>query len=88
MPTMNISLTDELAQLIQNKVSSGMYNNASEVIRDAIRRLESDDTLIYELKMSRIKHALADGIKQAKNNDFVDQSFDEIIAEATTEYDL
>lgn len=88
MPTMNVSLTDELTHLVQSKVESGMYNNASEVIRDAIRRLESDHTLIYELKLARIKEALADGIQQAKNNEFVDQSFDEIITEAKEEHGL
>jgi hypothetical protein len=32
---MNISLTDELETVIQEKVKSGLYNNASEVVRDA-----------------------------------------------------
>jgi len=35
---MNVSLTDELETLIAKKVESGLYNNASEVIRDALRR--------------------------------------------------
>ena len=35
---MNVSLTAELKELIENKVKSGMYNNASEVVRDALRR--------------------------------------------------
>ncbi len=35
---MNVSLTDELQMVVQNKVKSGLYNNASEVIRDALRR--------------------------------------------------
>ena len=35
---MNISLTRELEKVIDEKVSSGLYNNASEVVRDAIRR--------------------------------------------------
>ena len=35
---MNVSLTDELQVLIENKVRSGLYNNASEVVRDALRR--------------------------------------------------
>ena len=34
MPTMNISLTKELMQLVQEKVASGMYNNASEFVED------------------------------------------------------
>ena len=35
---MNVSLTDELETLIAKKVKSGLYNNASEVVRDALRR--------------------------------------------------
>ena len=35
---MNVSLTDELQALIKEKIKSGMYNNASEVVRDALRR--------------------------------------------------
>lgn len=35
---MNVSLTDELESVIAEKVKSGLYNNASEVVRDALRR--------------------------------------------------
>ena len=35
---MNVSLTDELESVISEKVKSGLYNNASEVVRDALRR--------------------------------------------------
>ncbi len=32
---MNVSLTPELEELISRKVKSGMYNSASEVIRES-----------------------------------------------------
>ena len=35
---MNVSLTRELETVIEEKVKSGLYNNASEVVRDALRR--------------------------------------------------
>jgi antitoxin ParD1/3/4 len=35
---MNVSLTHELEAVIEEKVKSGLYNNASEVVRDALRR--------------------------------------------------
>jgi putative addiction module CopG family antidote len=35
---MNVSLTDELELVIEQKVKSGLYNSASEVVRDALRR--------------------------------------------------
>jgi len=34
---MNVSLTAELEKYIRGKVASGLYNNASEVIREALR---------------------------------------------------
>ena len=36
---MNVSLTSELEKYIRRKVASGLYNNASEVIREALRAL-------------------------------------------------
>lgn len=35
---MNVSLTPELETVIEKRVKSGLYNNASEVVRDALRR--------------------------------------------------
>ena len=34
---MNVSLTAELEKYVRRKVASGLYNNASEVIREALR---------------------------------------------------
>jgi putative addiction module CopG family antidote len=34
---MNVSLTAELEEYVRRKVASGLYNNASEVIREALR---------------------------------------------------
>jgi len=36
---MNVSLTAELEQYIRRKVKSGLYGNASEVVREALRLL-------------------------------------------------
>ncbi len=36
---MNVSLTPELERYVRRKVASGLYNNASEVIREALRVL-------------------------------------------------
>jgi antitoxin ParD1/3/4 len=40
MPTQNVNLTDELARFVAAKVASGRYQNASEVVRAALRALE------------------------------------------------
>ena len=38
---MNVSLTPELEKYVRRKVATGLYNNASEVIREALRLLVS-----------------------------------------------
>ena len=40
MPTRNIVLTDHQAALVERLVSSGRYQNASEVLRQGLRLLE------------------------------------------------
>jgi antitoxin ParD1/3/4 len=41
MPTRNVVLTHQQAELIENLVRSGRYQNASEVLRDGLRLLQS-----------------------------------------------
>lgn len=40
---MNVSLTPELEKMIREKVSSGLYNSSSEVVREALRLLFGGD---------------------------------------------
>ena len=40
---MNVHLTPELEQLVHNKVQTGRYNSASEVVREALRLLEEHE---------------------------------------------
>ena len=40
---MNVSLTPELEKFVETKVDSGLYNNASEVIREGLRLLKEHD---------------------------------------------
>ncbi|MBA2353861.1 MAG: type II toxin-antitoxin system ParD family antitoxin [Acidobacteriota bacterium] len=40
---MNVSLTPELERFVDDKVESGLYNNASEVIREGLRLLKEHD---------------------------------------------
>lgn len=37
--TMNVSLPDELARFVRERVDSGLYSSASEVVREALRLL-------------------------------------------------
>src|SRR5882762_11972550 len=43
MDQMNVSITDQLAGYVRKKVKSGRYNNASEVVREALRRMKDAD---------------------------------------------
>ena len=47
---MNVSLTPELENLVNNKVKSGMYQTASEVIREGLRLLRERDGRLTELR--------------------------------------
>jgi len=40
---MNVSLTPELEEMVTEKVRSGLYQTASEVVRDALRLLKQRD---------------------------------------------
>jgi len=42
---MNVSLTPELEKMVQERIASGQYNNASEVIREALRLMVQRDTI-------------------------------------------
>src|SRR3954465_3632275 len=44
--TLNISLTPELQELLDDKLASGRYGSASEVIRDGLRLIEQRDRLL------------------------------------------
>ena len=41
--TMHIDLPPEMETFVQGKVAGGSYENATEVIRDALRRMQADE---------------------------------------------
>jgi antitoxin ParD1/3/4 len=57
--TMHINLSPEMESYIKAKVSSGFYGNATEVIRDAIRRMQ-----IEEQRVTAFRKAVAEGEAQ------------------------
>jgi antitoxin ParD1/3/4 len=61
---MHISLTPELESRIKSKVESGLYNNASEVIREALRFMESHQAWVEEIKLATLRGQLQVGIAQ------------------------
>jgi antitoxin ParD1/3/4 len=60
MPTRNVNLTDELDHFVLAKVESGRYENASEVVRAALRTLERSEQQ-YEAKLAALRAAIDEG---------------------------
>jgi antitoxin ParD1/3/4 len=44
--SMHVNLSPEMEGFIRSKVDSGSYGNATEVIRDAIRRMQAEESRI------------------------------------------
>jgi antitoxin ParD1/3/4 len=60
MPTRNVNLTKELDSFVVARVESGRFENASEVVRAALRTLERDERL-YESKLAALRAAIDEG---------------------------
>lgn len=63
MPTRNVVLTDHQANVVEQLVSSGRYQNASEVLRDGLRlveKREAEDAYRLEALRSAVKIGVAD----------------------------
>lgn len=58
---MNISLTPHLEEMIREKIATGSYNSASEVVREALRLLEQADQL-RALKMQKLREDIREGL--------------------------
>lgn len=60
MPTRNVNLTEELDSFVLAKVESGRYENASEVLRAALRALEREEQH-HEAKLAAQQAAIDEG---------------------------
>ena len=60
MDQMNVSITDRLAGYVRRKVKGGRYNNASEVVREALRRMEDEDARALRLAKPTAEDILTD----------------------------
>ena len=58
---MNVSLTNQLETYIQQKVATGMYNSASEVIREALRLMAEKDSE-QAIKLAALRADLQQGL--------------------------
>ena len=76
---MNVSLTPELHDIVQRKVKSGLYSNASEVIRDSIRNLDKEN------QKQKSWDALNNLLNEAANSGRSESSIDDIVNRVTKE---
>lgn len=61
--TMNVSLTPELEEFVNGKVKTGMYNSASEVVRESLRLLKNQDEL-EQLQLEQLRTEIRSSIQQ------------------------
>ena len=87
MDQMNVSITDQLAEYVRARVRSGRFNNASEVVREALRRMEQDDeralrlaaptiedvvTNLTAIQTEAIRKRVLEGIGQIERGEFIE----------------
>ena len=58
---MHVSLTPKLEELVRGKVETGLYNSASEVVREALRLLEERDRL-KEIRLDELRKEIQKGL--------------------------
>ena len=70
---MNVSLTTEMEQWVQQKVGSGLYSSASEVVREALRALHANETR-KSSKLANLRDAIQEGVDAAEQGGLVEWS--------------
>ena len=64
--SINVSLPPELEARVRQRVESGMYGSASEVIREALRLFEAYEQ-VKTAKLDSLRQDIAQGMSDAKN---------------------
>jgi len=75
MPTRNVVLTDYHEELLEKLVSSGKYQNASEVLREGLRLVERQHAE-HEAKLKALRDAVQEGIDDIEAGRF--KEFDSV----------
>ena len=58
---MNINLTPQLEEMVWQKVVSGLYTSASEVVREALRLMEEKDRLLAA-RLAQLRQDIQEGL--------------------------
>jgi len=65
----NFSLTQHLSEFINTEVANGRHQNASEVVREALRRYE-DDVRVEQANLAAIEAVAEAGIAAIERGDY------------------
>ena len=66
---MNVSLSPTFEAYIQKQLDEGIYNNASEIIREALRlKMQQDE--IYQTQLESLRAAIIQGEKSGEATPF------------------
>lgn len=87
MPTMNVSLTDEMVKFVEKQIAGGDYVSASEVVRDALRVLKHDREMEAE-ELRILREEVQIGIDAADRGEFSERTLDEMFQAALRENGL
>ncbi len=68
---MNVSLTPDMEQFIQNQVESGKYTSASEVIQAALQMFVQQQD-IYQGRKEELQKEIMIGIEASRRGEVVD----------------
>ena len=63
---MNVSLTPELEKYVSEKVESGLYHSASEVIREGLRLLKDQDAL-RKVRLHEVRQQIQEGVNSGES---------------------
>ena len=63
--TMNVNLSPQLEDMVRQKVTSGLYTSASEVVREALRLMEEKDQL-RAIKLEQLRQDIRDGLNSGE----------------------
>jgi antitoxin ParD1/3/4 len=73
MATMNVSLPDPMKEWVEDQTKTGRYSNASDYVRDLIRRDQERSG-----KLAELQRLITDGLESGVSN----RSKDDILREA------
>lgn len=87
MPTMNISLPENLAAFVEQEVRAGGYASQSEVVREALRLLHREKAAEQE-KLEMLRRAVMVGVEDVRKGRFATRTVDEISDDIDREDEL